>query len=50
MSEDMHRRLDNIKDFSFANHKDYPVTDERLSALNGFIKRRIDRLLELYNA
>ena len=50
MSEDMHRRLDYIKDFSFVNHKDFPVSDERLSALNGFIKHRIDRLLELYNA
>ncbi len=50
MSEDMHRRLDNIKDFSFVNHKDYSVSDERLSALNGFIKHRIGRLLELYNA
>lgn len=49
MSADMYRKLSNIKDFSFTNHKEYPVSDERLSAVNGFIQHRIHRLLELYN-
>lgn len=48
MSEDMHSRLENIRDFSFVNHKEYPVSDERLKALNGFIQNRINRLLEIY--
>ncbi len=49
MSKEMYNRLDSVKDFSFVNNKDYPVSDERLTALNGFIQRRIRRLLELYN-
>ncbi len=49
MSEDMYIRLNNIKDFSFTNHKAYPVSEKRLRALNGFISYRINRLLELYN-
>lgn len=49
MSEDMHSRLENIRDFSFVNHKEYPVSKERLTTLNGFIQRRIHILLELYN-
>ena len=49
MSKEMYNRLDGIKDFSFINHKDYPVSNERLTALNGFIQHRIHRLLELYN-
>lgn len=49
MSENMYKRLCNIKDFTFTNHKDYPVSDERLAALNGFISYRINRLIELYN-
>ena len=49
MSKEMYNRLDSVKDFSFVNHKDYPVSDERLTALNGFIQNRINRLLELYN-
>ena len=48
MSKEMYNRLDNIKDFSFVNHNDYPVSDERLTALNGFIQNRINRLLEIY--
>ncbi len=50
MSDDMYRRLNDIKDFHFVNHSGYPVSSERLSALNGFIKHRIGKLLELYNA
>ena len=49
MSKEMYERIDGIRDFSFANHKYYPVSEERLSALNGFIRHRIKRLLELYN-
>lgn len=49
MSEYMYNRLNDIKDFRFVNHKDYPVSEERLNALNGFISYRINRLLELYN-
>ncbi len=49
MSEDMYNRLNDIKCFSFTNHKSHPVSEERLNALNGFIKCRIKRLLELYN-
>ncbi len=49
MSKDMYNRIDNIKGFSFVNHKDYPVSDERLNALNGFIQHRIHRILEFYN-
>ena len=49
MSKDMYNRLDSIKDFSFINHKEYPVSDERLAALNGFIQHRIRKLLELYS-
>jgi len=48
MSADMYRKLSNIKNFSFVNHKEYPVSDKRLSAVNGFIQHRIGRLLELY--
>ena len=49
MSENMYRRLDNIRDFSFVNHSSYPVSDERLAAMNGFIHNRIHKLLDLYN-
>jgi len=49
MSKDMYNRINSIKDFSFVNHKEYPVSDERLTALNGFIHNRIHRLLELYD-
>lgn len=49
MSKEMYERIDGIRDFSFVNHADYPVSDERLSALSGFIGYRIKRLLELYN-
>ena len=49
MSKDMYRRIDSIRDFSFVNHTDYHISEERLSALNGFIRHRINRLLELYN-
>ena len=49
MSKEMYERIDSIRDFSFMNHNDYPVSEERLSALNGFIRHRIKRLLELYN-
>lgn len=48
MSKDLYNRINSIKDFSFVNHKGYPVSDERLTALNGFIQHRIHRLLELY--
>lgn len=48
MSKDIYNRLDSIKDFSFVNHKEFPVSDERLAALNGFIHNRLYRLLELY--
>lgn len=49
MSEEMYGKLCNIKNFTFTNHKDYPVSDKRLAALNGFISYRINRLIELYN-
>lgn len=49
MSKKMYSRINSIKDFSFVNHKEYPVSDDRLTALNGFIQNRINRLLELYN-
>ena len=49
MSKEMYNRLDSIKDFSFVNHKDYSVSNERLTALNGFIQHRIHRVLELYS-
>ena len=49
MSKEMHNRLESIKDFSFVNHNEYTVSDDRLTALNGFIQNRIKRLLELYN-
>ena len=49
MSKEMYKRIDDIRDFSFVNHTNYPVSDERLSALNVFIRYRIKRLLELYN-
>jgi len=49
MSKEMHNRLESIKDFSFVNHNEYTVSDDRLTALNGFIQNRINRLLELYN-
>ena len=49
MSEDMYNRLNDIRNFSFVNHKRFPVSDERLSALNGFIQYRIKKLIELYN-
>ena len=48
MSKEMYNRINSIKDFSFVNHKEYPVSDERLTALNGFIQHRINRLLALY--
>lgn len=48
MSKKMYSRINSIKDFSFVNHKEYPVSDDRLTALNGFIQHRIHRLLELY--
>lgn len=41
--------LCSIKNFAFVNHKDYPVSEDRLSALNIFISYRIKRLIELYN-
>ena len=49
MSKDIYSRLKNIRDFSFVNHKDYPVSSTRLSAMNGFVQYRIGRLIELYN-
>lgn len=49
MSEDMYNRLNDISYFSFINHKRFPVSDERLNALNGFIQYRIKKLIELYN-
>lgn len=49
MGEDMYNRLNNIRDFSFVNHNQFPISDERLNAMNGFIKYRIKNLLELYN-
>ena len=49
MSKEMYNSLDRIKDFSFINHKEYPVTDEKFSALNGFIQHSIHKLLELYS-
>jgi len=49
MSKEMYNRLNSIKDFSFVNHKEYPVSDERLTALNGFIQHRIHKLLDLFN-
>ena len=49
MSKDMYKRIYDIRDFSFVNHTDYPVSAERLSALSGFIRYRIKRLIELYN-
>ena len=48
MSKKMYSRINSIKDFSFVNPKEYPVSDDRLTALNGFIQHRIHRLLELY--
>ena len=50
MSENMYKKLNNIRDFNFINHEKYPISDERLSALNGFIRYRINKLLMLYNA
>ena len=49
MSKDMYSMINSIKDFSFLNHKEYPVSDERLSGLNGIIQHRIHILHELYN-
>ncbi len=49
MSDEMYHRLCSIKDFAFVNHKDYHVSEDRLSALNIFISYRIKRLIELYN-
>lgn len=49
MSKEIYNRLDSIKVFSFVNHMDYLVSNERLTALNGFILCRIRRLPELYN-
>ena len=49
MSEEMYKRIDSIRDFSFTNHNEYPVSDERMDAINGFIHYRINRLLDLYN-
>ena len=48
MSKKMYSRINSIKDFSIVNHKNYPVSNERLNALNRFIQNRINRLLELY--
>lgn len=48
MSEDMYNRLHNIRDFTFTNHAEYPISNVRLSAMNGFIKNRICTLIELY--
>ena len=48
MSEDMYNKIGDIREFCFVNHKNYPVSDERLTALNGFIQHRINRLLALY--
>ena len=49
MSKEMYKRINDIRDFSFVNYTNYPVSEERLSALNGFIRYRIKRLIELYN-
>lgn len=49
MSEEMYKKLVNIRNFQFSNSPDFPVSEERFSALNGFIKYRIERLIELYN-
>lgn len=48
MSEDMYNRLHNIRDFTFTKHAEYPISNVRLSAMNGFIKNRICTLIELY--
>jgi len=45
----MYNRLNDIKDFSFVNHKAYPVYEECLNVLNGFISYIINRFFELYN-
>ena len=34
MSKEMYKRIENIRDLCFVNHADYPVSEERLSALN----------------
>ena len=49
MSKEMYERIGGIRDFSFVSHTNYPVSGERLSALNGFILHRIKRLIEPYN-
>jgi hypothetical protein len=49
MSKELYDRMDSIRDFCLVNYTDYPVSEEKLSALNGFIQHRIKRLLELYN-
>lgn len=49
MSKEIYHILNDIKDFRLENHKDYPVSDKRLSAMNGFIQYRIQKLIELYN-
>ena len=48
MSKDMYNKIGDIREFCFVNHKNYPVSDERLTAINGFIQHRINRLLALY--
>lgn len=48
MSKEMYNKIGDIREFCFVNHKNYPVSDERLTALNGFIQHRINRLLVLY--
>ncbi len=48
MSEDMYDRLNSIKDFTFTNHRDYPVSADRLSAMNSFIRNRISTLIKLF--
>ena len=35
MSKEMYKRLDSIKDFSFVNHKDYPLSNIFKQAVNG---------------
>lgn len=48
MSDDMYERISSIKDFEFMNHQAIPVGEKRLSAMNGFIRNRINKLIELY--
>lgn len=47
MGEHQHELLRNVLHFQFQDHPQYPVSEERLAALNRYIKNRSAELLKI---